>query len=454
MLGGLAHNLLCYTGDMKRLLSMTLPCLTLLLLGACSTSMTGHVYLDANSNKEVDAGEKGVLGVHYTVTQDGKKIDEGYTDATGAYAVKVKGSGEYCIKLDKISLQGQDPKFKPRLAESALIDELVPTPPPPKDPYSEKSLAVAKDLPGAETSPPSDSYAKPAPAAPAGPAEGTVSLSALSGCVQMGFSSQGLDVPIMPDYSATIQSIAVPATKSLGPGDVFDYKVIWPVSCRLISSAIPDIFVSTGDVGIVMEASPMLDFSEPVIPDSVSQSKDLMKDGLASKVVKLRVRSNVSGDKARHMLQPKVLCPDSTTYPLPGQEITIVSKAMVSVTQNLVGSHGLGDSPLDEVTIENNTDQPLVATKLTVNFSNVVSGVSCDDPTCKNLGDDIICTFDLQPNEHKVVKIKFTLPKNVIVTSNSNKEEYTVGASLKIVSQNDAISADKIHFYLMPAATP
>lgn len=446
---------------MKSLISIPLICLTALLMGACSTSMTGHVFLDANNNKEVDSGEKGVQGVHYTVTKDDKKIGEGYTDETGGYAISAKESGKYCINLDKISLQGQDSKYKPSLSASALID--VPAPPAESAPQPKppaKSLSMAKGVetpatppPAAPATPASDPYAKPVATTPT-IADGTGTLSALSGCMQMGLSSQDFNLPITPDYSATIKSIAVPATKSLGPGDTFDYKVIWPSSCRLLSFTIPDFIISIGDVGIVTEASPMLDFSESVAADSVSQSKDLTKDGLSSKIVKLRVKGNVSGDKTQHLMQPNVLCPDGNTYPLPGQEITIISKTMVSVTQNLSGSHGLGDSPTDEVTIENNTQLPFVAAKLTVSFTNVVSNVSSDDPTCKNLGVDMSCTFDLQPNEKKVVKVKFTLPKTVTVTSSSNKEDYTVGASLKIASQTDAITADKIHFYLMPAATP
>lgn len=460
----MARHLLYYMGDMKRLIPAILISLTSLLMGACSTSMGGHVYLDANNNKEVDGGEKGVQGVHYTITKDDKKVGEGYTDATGGYALKVKEAGKYCINLDKVSLQGQDLKYKPSLSASALIEELAPPPAPAPVPPG-KSLSMAKGLPdpatpatpptpSPTTTPPADPYAKTAPAAPAGPADGTVTLSAMSGCVQMGLSSQDMDLPIVPDYSGTIQSILVPATKSLGPGENFDYKVIWPASCRLVSSAIPDIFISTGDVGIASDVAPSLDFSEPVVAESVSLAKDLTKDGLASKVIKLRVKNGVSGDKTQHVLKLSVLCPDGTTYTLPGQEITIVSKAMVAVTQNLIGTHGLGDSPEDEVTIENNTEQSFVAAKLTVGFTNMVAGVVSEDPSCKNLGDDIVCTFDLQPNEKRVVKIKFTLPKTITVTANSNKEEYSVNASLKIASQTDAITADKIHFYLIPAPTP
>ncbi len=449
-MGDLARHLLHYIGAMWHLFSAMAICLIAIMVGACTASMNGHVYMDANNNKQVDVGEKGVQGVHYTVTQDGKKIGEGYTDVSGAYAVKVKDPGQYCVNLDKVSLQGQDPTYKPSLSASALIEPPTPTPASPPEPKI-KSLSMTKDVPAPASA--SDPYAKPAPA-PAGPAVGTVTLSSLSGCVQMGLTSQDVDLPVVPDYSATIQSLLVPSARSLGPGENFDYKVVWPASCHLVSSAIPDIFISTGDVGIIADATPMLDFSESVAADSVSQAKDLTQDGLASKVVKLRVRGNVSGDKTQHTLQQKVLCPDGNTYTLPGQAITIVSKAMVSVTQNLIGNHGLGDTATDEVTIENNTQQQIVAAKLTMSFSNMVTGTSSDDPTCKNLGDDIACSFDLQPNEKKTVKVKFTLPKTVTVTVNSNKEEYSISASLKIASLSDVITADKIHFYLVPPQTP
>lgn len=435
---------------MMRIASMPFLCLTLLLLGACSPSMTGHVYVDANGNKEVDAGEKGVQGLHYTVTQDGKRVDEGYTDASGAYAIKAKGAGQYCVNLDKMSLQGQDPKFKPRLSTSVLIEEVAP-PPAPKPGSSAKSVSMAKAV-----SSPADSYGAPISTVSSGAAEGTVSLSALSGCVQMGFSSQYVPVPIVLDYSETIGSVPTPSAKSIGPGENFDYKIIWPTSCRLVSSAIPDIFITTpeSDVGIVSDASPMLDFSEPVEADSTAQSKDLTQDGLSSKVLHLRVRSNVSGDKTKYFLQQKIICPDGNSYSLPIQELTIVSKPMVSVLQDLQGSYGLGESPTNVVTVENNTQQTIVDAKLTVSFSNMVFNASSDNSSCKNLGDDIACTFDLVPNEKKEVKVKFTLPKTVAVTTTSSKEEYSIGASLKIASQTDVITADKIHFYLAPTPTP
>lgn len=445
---------------MRRLVPTLFLGLTALLMGACSTSMGGHVFLDANNNKEVDGGEKGVQGVHFTVTRDGKKVGEGYTDAMGGYVVKVKEPGKYCVNLDKVSLQGQDLKYKPSPSVSPLIEVPTsvpsPAPKPESPPPPLKTPSMAKYLPGQEPAPPSppppptDSYAKPAAAAPAGPAEGTVTLSAMSGCVQMGMSSQDVDLPIVPDYSSTIQSLLTPSSKSLGVGENFDYKVIWPASCRLVSSAIPDIFISTGDVGILSDVSPMLDFSEPVVADSVSQTKDLTQDGLASKVIKLQVRGNVSGEKTQHTLQPKVLCPDGTTYTLPGQAITIVSKSMVSVSQAFVDKYNYvpGETETNEITIENNTQQPVVGANLTVSSTKNILKLSSSDPDhCKPSGVDIACTFDLLPGK-TTVKVTYVLPK--INNKDNTDEEYFIDASLKIPSQTEAISGNRLHFYLSP----
>lgn len=403
-------------------------------LGACSTSITGHVFLDSNGNNQVDPGEKGIQGLRYTVTQDGKSVEENLTAGAGKYLVSAGTSGKYCVQLDKNSLQGLDSDSSASLSASAIMEMLItPTKPPVK------SVSVFKEVTSSST--PSDPYGKPSTP------DGTTTLSDFSGCIQVGFRNEEMDIPVRLDISATLNEIPSPKDISVAVGETFDLKLTWPQSCKLLSFEIPDVLMSADDeIGIRSDgAAPLLDLSKTVPPDSTIQGSNLIKDALASKLVHLKVRSDVTGEKLSFSFQPKVLCNGATHF-LPAQKLSISAKPTVVVTQNLKGNPALGATLSNEITISNNGKQTLNGAKLTVTFSNDVKNISVTGAaTCSNLGITQSCSVTLAPAETKVLTVKFSLPGKL-----SEKEGYTIGASLKPATQDPAIESDKITFWLNP----
>lgn len=398
------------------------------LLGACSSSITGHVFLDANGNNQVDAGEKGVENASFKVTRDGGRHTDGRTGVSGSFTVRAQESGKYCIEVDKNSVRGLDAKIKPQLAVVPLMAEpAAPT----------QSIAVSKAV--------NDSYGTPTASGP--PAEGTVTVSSLSGCVQVNMGNQGLAVPIRPDYSTSIAEIPTPQEIKVAPGEAVALKLVWPNSCRLMGVAIPDVLVSDDpEVGIVADISPKLEFPELVKVDSVSPLRDLTQDALASRVVHLRVRHDASGGKQQYSIHPKVQCPDGASYNLPSQTISLVAKPLVSVSQNLKGTQSLGATVMDEVRIANNGDMAVHDAKLTMSFSNMVTDVTVTGVSgCNNLGQNVSCPLDLALGGKLQLQVSFTLPKTV-----KEKEEYTISATVKLSNPDSDFEADKIHFWLQP----
>lgn len=159
----------------------------------------------------------------------------------------------------------------------------------------------------------------------------------------------------------------------------------------------------------------------------------------------------MTGDKLSYSLQPKVLCPDGSTYTPPAQKITINTQPTVLVKQSLGEQGGkvqigLGQTLMDTVTVNNQSKQEIKGAKLTIAISNMAVDVQVDDASCDNLGNNIACTFDLGVGASKVVKVSFTLPKSVKET-----EPYSVTASLKLANQSSTIDADKIGFTLQPS---
>lgn len=408
-------------------------------LGACSTSITGHVFLDSNGNNQVDAGEKGIQGLRYTVTQDGKSVEENLTAGAGKYLVRASTSGKYCIELDQNSLKGLDSDDSASLSASAIMEILItPTKPPVK------SVSVFKEETSI-TSPPSDPYAKPPP--PATP-DGTTTISDFSGCIQVGFRNETMDIPVQLDISATLNEIPAPKDIIAAAGEKFDLKLTWPQSCNLQPFQIPDEIMSADEeIGVSSDGvAPMLALSGAVAPDSSVQGATVIQDAMASKVVHLKVRSDVTGGKLNHSFQPKVLC-DETLYFLPAQKLIITAKPTLTVAQNLKGNPALGATLTNEITIANNGKQSVTGAKLIVSFSNAVQNVSVSgSAACSNLGITQSCMLTLAPGETQVLTVQFSLPGKL-----EEKEEYVIGATLKPVNQDNAVEADKITFWLFPA---
>lgn len=420
---------------------------SLLMLGACSSAVTGHVFVDSSNNGRVDVGEKGVENAHFSVTLDGEHFADGYTGANGDYVIRTKESGKYCVQIDKKAVSGSDTQHKARLSVAPLIADTPPeSPPPPLPPKpAGKSVSAAKDIAPAPN-PPKEPYGSSSSGTTA-PQVGTMTVSSLSGCVQVGMGNQEMDVPVKLDYTVSIENVPAPEEIKVAPGDKVQLKLMWPNSCTLENVKIPDVLMTDDpDVGIVTDISPRLDFPEKVIPDSVASVTDLTQDALASKVLQLRMRSDVSGGKLQYTIQPKVLCPDTISYALPTQTITVTAKPLVSVSQNLKGVVGFGAVLTDEVTVVNNGSQTITAAKMTVSFSNMVSSVTATGGgDCNNLGNNISCPIDLAIGEKKVIKIGFTLPKKL-----DEKEEFTIHANVKLSSQDASFDADKINFWLQP----
>jgi hypothetical protein len=345
-----------------------------------------------------------------------------------------------------------------------IIAILVPdTPKPPSDPSSDpygktKSVSMAKDVSSTGSGPsfapaPADPYAKQ-PSQPTSPAAGTATISDMNGCVQMGLGRERMDVPIKLSYSASIAAIMTPTELTLAPCDRFDWKWVWPNSCTPLQIPIPEAFMSMdSEVGIQADASisPMLDLSDGVTPDTTITSSDITQDTLATRIVHLQVKCDLTGEKLSYTLQPKVLCPDGASYSPPAQKITISTQPTVLVKQSLGGPGSmvqiaLGQTLTDTVTVVNHSKQEIKGAKLTISISNMAVGVQVDDASCENLGNNISCTFDMGVGASKIVKMTFTLPKSVKET-----EPYSITATLKLANQSSTIDADKIGFTLQPA---
>ncbi len=466
-------------------------------LAACSSSLNGHIYMDSNADGQLSPGEKGIANIPLNITQDGKQIATISAQNDGSYTIPIKGTGSICVTPDKSYLQGVIPKggIKPSLSISPIIPLIAgesktpPPPPPPGDGYSpsnppskpsgglpSKSAMVTKDATttgststgststgtgtdtAASSTPASDPYATTSNT----PAAGTVTISDKSGCVQMGLGSQEMDVPIKPNYSTSFTSLQTPPDLTAAPCDNVDWKWVWPNSCTPIQTSIPSAFITVDtEVGIQGDASmsPMLDLSSGVTPDTSIQPTDLTQDALATRVVHLQVKCGLSGDKQTYVLQPKVQCPDGSTYSPPPQKVIVNTKPAVTVQPDL--PKGAPNKALDwggtfeaDFKITNNNVQPYMGAVLTVSSSNAMNlqVLSADGMTCNNLGQNFTCTFNLDkqgaPGGTLVLKLNFTLPvqpKNLV-----DMQNYTLTSSLTLPNQSTAIPGSDIKFSLPP----
>lgn len=92
-----------------------------LLFSSCGPKISGKIYLDTNSNNDLDVSDRAMGGTMYEITIDGMPFKSGVTENDGTFMVTAGKTGYYCVKAVQSSAVSKSSNLGQKAATSDAI---------------------------------------------------------------------------------------------------------------------------------------------------------------------------------------------------------------------------------------------------------------------------------------------------------------------------------------------
>lgn len=424
------------------------------ILPGCGGTVSGNIYLDKNGNGTQDLGEEGAGYVELVISKNGEQIAKGFTDKTGTFSIKSKGSGRYCIKVDTTIFEKNLNLSSKALvlgAKAQSLDLQGQTP---------KTVSTAADT-DQESSDDNDAPAT-SEKTPASTTSDVVGWSESGYCQEVKGKGLTLSIPITMDYQAALADLPPVPQKKYYAGQTFDIGLPLPNGCTLNSIYLPEaLSLAKGlQLGIVFDSSAnRIDFVEEVasrgqaIKAQQNAAVSISTGGFEMIKVKLMVGDMGMEEDYETTITPKATC-NNVEIPLREIPITLSNKLNLTVSLQLVPAEAGGVSstkPGDTVqimaAIENNGPGTVVSGDLLITLK---TSTSLDEVTpiaqfhvaaraegdggskmdCNNLGTKVKCpiTAFFPGSKRETTSISLPLPVKESIKANT---KYLISAEFK-----------------------
>lgn len=424
---------------MRIVLTILLACCSF-SLAACRGKIDGIVFLDSNENGAKEPEEARLAGVSIKAyDEDNEVVGQGKTDTKGYYRISTPGPGNYCILVDKASL---DPAaglsvVTPTSVRSAvqIQKDFLSTPASPYGTTTATTTSTTPSTSGSSTTSGSGTTARKNP-----PPTGAL-------CGETPTMSLEQDVAVTRDYTTAVNQFPAPSQQSYQTGETLTIKFPHPEECTLLPLYLPDVLeLARTTKPQLLQFDPALNLvSFPPPPEPVPAAKAAVIDVAALQVKELRLRVKEGTAPGEHAitLEPRAKCPGEKEIALPKIALTIHSVPLLEFTLHLEGTPGLGAQIPVVATIKNNAGMSYKDVKVLLTAANGVM-VTQVDAGCNNLGTKGECHVDLTGKG----TVKRTLHLQLPSSLEHSPTQYTIDGKLTVPDVTDPISAEAVVFWL------
>lgn len=435
-------------------------CLLSTLLISCSPKIRGSIFLDENKNNVLDAGEKKLGDVLYSVTADGEPVANGKSNNDGSYEIVAKTQGNYCIKVGAIENPvvnlSEEPSAKEAVAPKLAIgsvnenpdgDTLLNSVDPDDD--NDGVLDGSDNCPQVSNPDQKDSNnnnvgdACDSASNTSNTNDTQTTVQHISQpankqfCITVDVSDENdVNVPIYKNFTPT-QQLNQSVLEALA-GDVINVDFLYPKSCNKFKPmfAPPELQLGTSwNIATQGNTTPLsLDSSAPGSAIVQGSVYDITQDPLVEKTMTMIADPGMMNDSETKTvtLQTTAVCPDGSEIPL-SRNIKIKGKFPIEVSPTLLtlpSNITQGSVVNMDYLVENKGSMDLND----VEFSISVEGLMIDSITtnsaninCSKLGASASCDIPFNNNRNSVrITVAFTLP------ADSGGESFEANAKVKI----------------------
>lgn len=418
----------------------------LLLFSACSSGLTGKIYLDVNGNDIREDSEKLLAGLTFKVTLDDEEIATGTTDANGEFNVDINKAGQYCVIVGESDIINSNvtqvtPSTLVTATSDSDLDQLI-------DEMSSESLSFLVKTAETTTTDSGDSTS--------GSTDTPATIESGKACDDSSGFVLEMDVPIGIAYDADVSTLSDQSytiSRSSGSNS-FSLVLAYPLSCTLRETKLPDyiIPVSSDVLATFNTTTRKINFSEAVETDSVScitESASLIsQDSLRTCTINFELDEDKilgSSGSDNNTFTPYVICPDDSEVELQtftvnfngNDDIEITSTSNDDVNNNN-DTWESGDIVTITTTITNNSsiDFSDDTTQVTVTTPTSVSGATYAISPATNTCNDNVCDINLDADGGEVVlTTTYVIPSGL-----SDTTDFDTDISLDVVFDGETIT--------------
>ena len=221
------------------------------LITSCGGSITGQVFIDSNGDGAYDSEEMGIPYAKVSVTRDGEKIAEHYTDTDGNFDIAVKPRpGEICVSVD-LSFAESNLDYILYSANQESTGAAMAVSPPKASKV--KATTTGDD---GDTDDTDDDADDSDSGSTVDTSEPTTSAPGWVGLKYCGEKLKEAFIPVKMDYEGAIGELPTRLAVKCYAGSTCDITIPYPKGCQLHTIYLPEGLTpaDTGD-GVSYSAS-------------------------------------------------------------------------------------------------------------------------------------------------------------------------------------------------------